>query len=280
MGAAGRSENDTLSVNLDDDIVGEYIVYGFSNDTGYFVADTMANGEAYWLAISFDEIATVEVPGTTPASTVSRDLDWGWNFIGYPFDEGNSIMNWTVDYESNTYTMAEALDDSLIVPVVHTSWAITNQAPIPFDAGTDLDPWDGFRFLARWEGVTLNMTVPPPGPPEIDDADEADPSAWNLHFVANVDGNSVSAARVGPRLTRVPYTSETCLCCKPNRRDVPCAIPVRRCVVITREYVKPGQAAGHAVIRSPAILGEKINHVCTHNAQVSYSKSHIPTRIR
>ncbi len=187
-----------------DDIIGLYQVIGFTSATGYYFPDVVETGEAYWLAIAFDEEVDLDGLGVEFNGPYVRDLDWGWNFMGYPFETPSSIFDWQISHNGNTYTMIEAILNDMVVPVLHTSFAPLNWDPaqdpagpwIPFFQTTDAYPWLGYWFLTVVDGLTLTIPDPTPAPPAPDATDEVTEEAWRVSLLAH-SGEAFAGASFG-----------------------------------------------------------------------------------
>ncbi len=204
---------------FDDDITGPDIPWqliGFTNDTGFFWnypplppdedPVDVEFGAAYWLAIVFDDEATVDLPtGWDPyTGTWTVDLDWGWNMLGYPFSNPSHMSQWTFTFDGTpgtTYNYIEAAMNGLIVPVIHVAapefgyWGYWHH----FGATQTIYPWYGFWFLTRVDGVNLIIDNPPPFAPGSgsSEIDEIGAENWQVAIVAQLDGATLGAPVIG-----------------------------------------------------------------------------------
>lgn len=168
---------------LGDDIDGLYQVIGFTAATGYYFPDEMELGEAYWLAIAHDTIASVDVYGDCLENDYTRNLDWGWNMFGYPFKNQSLVADWVFTFEGQDYSAQDAADSLWIVPTLYVTMPPDNEDEIPFFVTDTGRPWYGFWFLTMVEGITV--TIPDPQAPVLNnDASELDENIsvnqWDL----------------------------------------------------------------------------------------------------
>ncbi len=195
----------TIEYVFSDDIIGLYQVIGFEMDMGYYFPTEVENGEAYWLAIAFMEDAYVDADGDPWVGDYTVDLDWGWNMIGYPFHQSSDIYDWYVEWNGNTFTMAQAEAYNLIVPLLHTSYAPGNWDPaqdpagpwIPFFQGTTAEPWYGYWLLTLMD-EEITLVIPEPTMAATNTTDEVNEENWRVSLLAR-SGDAFSGVSFGAR---------------------------------------------------------------------------------
>ena len=194
---------------IGDDLNQQWQLFGFEPDRGYYFPDTMARGEAYWLAVVFDDSIDVDMQGEASIVPYTYDLDIAWNFIGYPFPNSYDINDMVFTRNSVDFTLAQVVDSLWVLPIFYTAapelgnWGYwLNFGPVT----TVMAHWRGYWFLTMVD--SLQMTLDPvnvtPGPPAgwgPDPwplaADEATQDEWGLTLLVGTEETICSALRLG-----------------------------------------------------------------------------------
>ncbi|MBZ0264690.1 T9SS type A sorting domain-containing protein [bacterium] len=169
---------------IGDDIPGIWDFYQFYYSTGYFRPDSVYTGPGYWLAIAHDT-TWVEVEGLENTESFEWELEDNWNIIGDPFNASANLEDALFHYDGGTYTLTEAADSSLIVPVL---WGCTPQ--LGYFSTTTFEPWFGYWLLVLEEGITMELPVAAlnlnNGDGELDDerSDDINAANWIVNITA------------------------------------------------------------------------------------------------
>ena len=201
-------DNDKEEV-IGDDIDRQWQLIGFEPDQGYYYPEEMELGEAYWLAVVFDDSVNVDVQGESSIVPYTFDLDLAWNFIGYPFPNSFAIENVIFTRDNVEYTLDEAIDNEWVLPIFYTAAPELGNWGYWYHFGpvtTYLAHWRGYLFLTMVD--SLQMTLDPwfvnPGPPPGYGSGpcplsngEASPDEWALTLLVGTEESICSALRLG-----------------------------------------------------------------------------------
>jgi len=167
-------------------------LFGFDMSTAYYRPEELFVGNGYMLTMyqdslemSFDCEAGIE--------QVDWELDLGWNLIGVPFGQPLTVENQTLNHEGELYTIANAADSLLCVPIFY-DWSAQDSAYLIADV---LDVWKSYYFVAL-DTMVLNLFPAPPGPvPTAIDDVPGTIEAWQLNIIAEMDGKRDPLAAIG-----------------------------------------------------------------------------------
>jgi hypothetical protein len=189
-------DDPAIDAVLADDINGYYWVFGYSRETGFELADELADAAGYWLAL-FNQ-TTIDVAGTANMDPAVRPLDEGWNILGCPYPWETPLDSLFIISGQNRYTMEQAGDMGLIVPILSTFQAPPPGDPARYDYSTLFSPWFGYWFYAYQPDLTLEYhPVLPVGDQARDDVADGTPESWSLTVVAGRDGALDRITRLG-----------------------------------------------------------------------------------
>ena len=188
-------ENAYVDSVIGDDVEEYYYVFGFDQDYGYWLADSVWKGEGYWLAAV--ETLDVDIEGTAQIDTEVVEVSVGWNLIGMPFVQEIPKYNISVKWGETIFDLVTAVSNGWVLDVLYTYSA----GDTGYILSDNLVPWSGYWFSALTDSVELlidptrgagALSKTLGGPMAVANEDD-----WQLSINASLDGTSDILTKLG-----------------------------------------------------------------------------------
>ena len=170
-------DNDSMAVNLGDDISGYWSTFDYI-DNGYTYVGHLKEAEGYWLASL--EGAEIDVLGTPIASDYTLSLSQGWDLISNPLVLDVIVDSLVFTKDGGSKLFSDAVSEGWI----NTVYGYNGSG---YETSDMLSAWSGYWIAVLDSGVSMTIPVhDAPVQQERTDDEEAQEN-WMISVSANTE---------------------------------------------------------------------------------------------
>ena len=178
------TSNTYASEIIGDDVNGDYFLYGYQGQGGYYESSNLNSNEGYWLGLN--ESSTIDATGAS--LTISSTTLWepGWHMVGSGIMENTFLEDVLIkDDNDNYYAWSEGVSAGLISSSVYGYEPTT----FSYETTTELSPWSAYWIGTLQWGITLIFEASEPHPNHVTESFTPSESAWRvpIHVAGDTD---------------------------------------------------------------------------------------------